>query len=147
MLEQGEFADYTESFPTPRVTQDALPYWAAVKEGRLLYQRCPACRGAIFPPRSICPMCEAGAVPQWEESQGAGSIYSFSVVHRPPSAVWRKRAPYTIGMVRLDEDWFLFTEIEGRPEDMAVDQRVQVAFPEREVALPVFRLVGEDTPR
>ena len=57
MLEQGEFADYTESFPTPRVTQDALPYWAAVKEGRLLFQRCPACRGAIFPPRSICPWC------------------------------------------------------------------------------------------
>ena len=45
MLEQGEFADYTESFPTPRVTQDALPYWGAVKEGRLLFQRCPACRG------------------------------------------------------------------------------------------------------
>lgn len=65
MLEQGEFADYTESFPTPRVTQDALPYWAGVKEGKLLFQRCPACRGAIFPPRSICPMCEAGATPAW----------------------------------------------------------------------------------
>ena len=61
--------------------------------------------------------------------------------------MWRARSPYTIGLVRLDEDWFLFTEIEGRPEDMAVDKRVQVAFPEREVALPVFRLVGEDAPR
>ena len=92
-------------------------------------------------------MCEAGATPAWEESKGAGSIYSYSVVHRPPSAVWRARSPYTIGLVRLDEDWFLFTEIEGKPEDMAVDKRVQVAFPEREVPLPVFRLAGGDAPR
>jgi hypothetical protein len=53
MLEQGESANYTDSFPVPRVTQDALPYWAGVREGRLLFQRCPACRGAIFPPREV----------------------------------------------------------------------------------------------
>ena len=85
-------------------------------------------------------MCDAGAAPVWEHSKGSGSIYSFSVVHRPPSQVWQPRAPYTVGLVRLDEDWFLFAEIEGRPEDMAIDRRVQVGFPERGVPLPVFRL-------
>lgn len=68
-------------------------------------------------------------------------------MHRPPSDVWRGRAPYTIGLVRLDEDYFVFAEIEGRPEDMAVDKRVQVAFPEREVPLPVFRLVVDGASR
>lgn len=141
MLEQGEFADYQESFPQPRVTQDALPYWEGVRQKKLLFQRCPACHGAIFPPRSICPMCDAGAAPQWEQSKGEGEIYSFSVVHRPPSAVWKAHAPYTIGLVRLDEDYFLFTEIEGKPEDMAVGKRVTLTFPERDVPLPAFRLV------
>lgn len=147
MMEQGEFANYTDSFPAPRVTQDALPYWAGVKAGKLMFQRCPACSGAIFPPRSICPMCEAGATPVWELSKGAGSIYSFSVVHRPPSAVWRDHAPYTLGLVRLDEDWFLFAEIEGQPHEMKIDQRVQVGFPKRPVPLPVFRLVAGATDR
>ena len=141
MLEQGEFANFKESYPQPRVTQDALPYWEAVRNKKLLFQRCPACSGAIFPPRSICPMCDAGAKPAWEQSKGAGSIYSFSVVHRPPSAIWKSHAPYTIGLVRLDEDYFLFAEIEGKPEDMAVDKRVQVSFPDREVPLPTFRMV------
>jgi len=141
MLEQGEFADFKDGYPQPRVTEDAKPYWEAVRRKQLIFQRCPVCSGAIFPPRSICPMCDAGAKPAWEQSKGAGSIYSFSVVHRPPSAIWKSHAPYTIGLVRLDEDYFLFAEIEGKPEDMAVDKRVQVNFPDREVPLPTFRLV------
>ncbi|MDP3909530.1 MAG: OB-fold domain-containing protein [Gemmatimonadales bacterium] len=139
-LEPGEDAPATNRFPVPRRTLDAEPYWHGVRERRLLFQRCQACRGAVFPPRSVCPLCEGGHPLEWADSRGRGEIYSFSTVMRPPAPVWRARAPYTLGIVHLDEDYYMFSEILGPPAAIAIGRRVRAVFPEREVLLPAFEL-------
>lgn len=139
-LEPGEEAPASERFPAPRRTLDAEPYWRGISERRLLFQRCTACAAAVFPPRSACPLCEGGQPLTWVESRGRGEIYSFSTVVRPPAPVWRARVPYTLGLIRLDEDYYMFSEILGPPKALGIGRRVTVVFPTRDVLLPAFEL-------
>jgi len=54
---------------------------AALREGRFLIQRCEACGAHIFPPRLLCPRCEADG-PVFLEPSGSGTVYSVTIVRR-----------------------------------------------------------------
>ena len=140
VVEPGDGALPGDRLPEPRVTLDAGPYWQGVRERRLLFQRCRACRGAVFPPRSVCSLCDEGGALAWEESRGRGQIYSFSTVLRPPAPVWQPRVPYTLGIVRLDEDYYMFSEILGPRAAIGIGRRVRVVFPDRGGSMPAFEL-------
>ena len=45
------------SFPAPEATPLSKPYWDALAEGRLRFQRCRPCGHAWLPPRAECPEC------------------------------------------------------------------------------------------
>ncbi|MDP6345461.1 MAG: OB-fold domain-containing protein [Alphaproteobacteria bacterium] len=137
MSEQGETV-VADRFPEPRRTLDAEPFWRGIAQGRLLFQRCGGCRTAVWPPRSYCPYCDAPGL-SWEESSGTAEIYSFSTVMRPPTPVWNDKAPYTVGLVRLAEGYYLFTEIDEEWQGIAIGQKVEVTFPPRDVPLPIFK--------
>lgn len=125
-------------FPQPYRLPDAEPYWQGLQDERLAYQRCTSCKEAVWPPRSFCPHCDA-PTPAWETSRGRGAIYSCSTVMRGPTPVWAALVPYTVGFVQMDEGYFLFAQIEGSPEAMAVGQRVEVRYIRRGAqTLPVF---------
>ena len=131
-----------EEWPQPYRLPDAAPYWAALEEERLTFQRCDACSDAVWPPHRYCPSCH-GEDLSWQESGGRGAIYSFSVVHRGPTPVWAGIAPYAVGFVLMDDGYSLFGQIEGDPSEIAIDRRVRVAFTRRgEQTLPVFQLEG-----
>ena len=122
----------------PRVSTEAEPYWEGLHQKELRYQYCASCQRAVFPPRACCPYCLERPL-QWKVSNGKGKIYSFSVVHRPlPN--WRSPAPYTVGIIRMAEDYFTFTEVVGcPPEKVSVDMDVQVSFDEVEPKLILAR--------
>ncbi len=127
-------------WPQPHRLMDAEPYWAALQEGRLTFPRCDDCAEAVWPPRKYCPNCHSAAL-TWQESGGRGTIYSFSVVHRGPTPVWAAIAPYTVGYVLMDDGYTLFGQIEGDPDEVAIDKPVTVRFVQRgEQKLPVFQL-------
>jgi uncharacterized OB-fold protein len=74
---------------------------SAINGSRLIMlQRCLHCSRLWYTPLPACPYC-AGQGPQAEEHDGAGTIYSWTTVHRsledPPAPV-----PYTILTVDLD---------------------------------------------
>jgi hypothetical protein len=125
------------------VSLDGQPYWAAAREGRLLFQRCRGCGAAVWQPRAVCPECLAGEL-AWEESRGQGTVYSFSTVHRAPTAAWAAKVPYTLGIVQLREGYYLFSEIVGPPDLMQIGAAVTVWFDrlDDEVTLPKFILDG-----
>ena len=78
---------------------------------------------------------------EWIESTGRGSVYSFSVVHRVPSAEFG--APYVVALVDLDEAGVrLLTNVVGcEPAEVRIGARVEVCFESRgEEAVPVFQL-------
>jgi uncharacterized OB-fold protein len=127
--------------PSPRPNPDSLPYWEAARERRLLIRHCWSCGARHFMPRHLCPQCWSDKL-EWIESTGAGSVYSFSIVHRAPTPDFATRAPYVIAMVELDEGPRMFANIIGNDAlSVSIGDRVQVAFEDRgEGALvPQFR--------
>jgi len=139
--EQGE-ALAIDEYPQPRKTLDAEPYWQGVEENRLMFQRCVQTGRAIFPPRQESPATENGGELVWEESAGKGTVYSFSTVHRPPMEVFVSKAPYTIGLIELDEGYFMFSEIVAPQDEIAIGKSVEVFYDGDNPKLPFFRLVG-----
>lgn len=130
--------DYVDGWPQPYCLPDAEPYWQALQEERLTFQRCTSCKRAVWPAHSYCPHCAQKTL-QWEESAGRGKVYSFSTVMRGPTPAWQAIVPYTVGFVQMAEGFYLFTQIEGDPGEVAIGQAVKVRFVRRgNQLLPVF---------
>lgn len=83
----------------PTVDADTQMFWEAARERRLVLQRCESGHWQ-FPPRVRCHLCWKEVT--WEQAEGRGSVYSFSVVHRAPVG-FVDRAPYVVVLVRLVE--------------------------------------------
>ena len=69
--------------------------------GRLMAVKCSKCGRLLVPPRMLCPDCYSSNF-QWIQLSGRGKLQTYSVVHIAPKA-FASEAPYTIGIVRLDE--------------------------------------------
>lgn len=80
---------------------ELLPYLAAAAEGRLLLPRCHACGRLQFPPRPTCRYCRHDSF-DWAETSLAGSVYSWTVTHRPPLPSLADAVPYAVVVVALD---------------------------------------------
>jgi uncharacterized OB-fold protein len=112
--------------PAPYPGVHSQPYWDGCTQGRLLYQRCSTCGHRGLRPSSVCGECRTTTL-VWEESAGLGSLYSWTVVWRPPSPAFA--VPYAPAIVALDEEFWLMTAIIGcRPEDLTEGLRVGVEF-------------------
>lgn len=105
--------------PPMPANPETEPYWAAVREGRLLVKSCPACGARHVYPRAGCPFCFAERT-EWLEASGVGEIYSFSVLRGPGE-------PSILAYVTLDEGPTMMTEIvDCAPDTVAIGQRVRL---------------------
>lgn len=119
--------------PAPRVLPEALPFWEAAKEGRLLIKRCNDCGDTHYYPRDICPHCMS-ANTAWIDTAGVGTVYSFSTMGKD-------EARYTLAYVSLDEGVTMLTNLVGDdPAAFAIGQRVKLLFKpsEGEYPIPMF---------
>ncbi|WP_343676403.1 Zn-ribbon domain-containing OB-fold protein [Paraburkholderia heleia] len=116
--------------PAPRVLPEAMPFWEAAKEGRLLVKRCQDCGETHFYPRDICPHCMS-ANTEWLAASGLGTVYSFSTMGK-------EEARYTLAYVTLDEDVTMLTNlVDCDPAALSIGQRVKVVFKPSEGGYPV----------
>jgi uncharacterized OB-fold protein len=100
----------------------AATYFDNVAAGRLTYQRCAECAAAVFYPRLGCPAC-GGVRLRWEESAGAGTIYSAS------SLPQRDGSAIVVCLVDLDEGFRMMSVLVGASApEIAIGARVQAAF-------------------
>ena len=83
---------------------------------RLVGEICEKCGVRIFPPRDVCPGCEAPAQKPFVFS-GRGEVYSYSTVYHPPQG-YEAFAPYTVALVRLEEGPMVAAQL----TDVDVDQ-------------------------
>jgi uncharacterized OB-fold protein len=92
-------------------------FFALVREGRLVVQRCAACRALAVPPKVVCPSCEGI---RWDRATlgGEGEISSYTVIRVPP-AQHAPDAPYVIAVVRMAEGVSLLGRLTGIPVDGA----------------------------
>jgi uncharacterized OB-fold protein len=122
-----------------KATELTRPFWDAVREGRLVVQRCSACEKTFFRPEVACPHCFS-AEWRWVESSGRGTLYSVSVVHRAPSPAFK--APFVFAAVDMEEGWTMFSNVIGiEPEDAKIGMKLKVSFehPSDTLSLPLFR--------
>jgi uncharacterized OB-fold protein len=124
-------------------------YLGAIAEGRLVGQRCPACKKVYIPPRGSCPTC---AVPTEEEVELAqrGTVTSFCIV-RVPYPGQQIKPPYVSASILLDgADIPFYHLIQEMPaEDVRMGLRVEAVWAPPEERGPTaesirhFRPTGE----
>lgn len=123
------------AYPVPDAVSQ--PFWEGIAEGVLRLQRCADCGRYVFYPRAVCPHCGSSAL-EWEEATGAGSVHSFTVVHRAP-AEYRDEVPYVVALVDLDEGVRMMTRlVDVEPAGVMVGLPVEVAI-QGDPRLPYFR--------
>jgi len=89
---------------------------------RLEGEICEKCGSLIFPPRDVCPECEAPAKTPYTFS-GRGEVYSYSTVYHPPAG-FEDTAPYTVALIRLEEGPLVTAQL----TDVDTDQ-VEIGMP------------------
>jgi uncharacterized OB-fold protein len=92
---------------------------------RLVGERCERCGTFIFPPRDVCPECEAPAKTPFAFS-GRGEVYSYSTLYNPPAG-FERTAPYTVALVRLEEGPLVTAQLtDVEPEKVAIGMPVEM---------------------
>jgi uncharacterized OB-fold protein len=124
--------------PAPRPSLHTETYWDGCRRHELLFQRCTQCSYCGLGAFTVCARCQASS-PVWEPSAGKGSLYSWTVVWRPPDPTFR--VPYAPAIVRLDEGvWMMSAVIGCEPEALHEGLRLVVEFhsASEEITLPYF---------
>ena len=90
--------------PVPVSESDGLaePFWAGLRKGRLLVQRCTSCGTWQFAPEWICHHCHTFD-PGWVEVAPAGCIYSWERVWHPAHPALSSHGPYLAILVELPQ--------------------------------------------
>jgi len=121
----------TRPVPAPAVTIENKPFFDAAEQGRFLIKRCTACGEAHWYPRSMCPFCHSDQT-VWEESEGQGVVYSFSILRKSPSG------PYALAYVTLNEGPNVLTNVvDVAPDDLKIGMKVKVKLQPTEGGPPV----------
>lgn len=126
--------------PVPQPESDF--YWEKLREGQLWLRHCEACSATYFYPRDICPRCFSRRTTWWQSS-GQGTLYSFAIVHRPPTPDWNDEVPYVVAMVELEGGARIPTNlvnVEPDPSAIRVGMAVRVVFRQASptITLPLF---------
>jgi uncharacterized OB-fold protein len=125
--------------PLPVPTPDSEEFWAGCADETLRMQRCRSCDELNWFPRGMCVNCSRDNL-EWITLTGRGTVYSFSIVSRPPNESFPPR--YVLALVDLEEGPRMLTHlVDIEPEAITIGLPVAVSFERRsdEISLPVFR--------
>jgi uncharacterized OB-fold protein len=131
--------EYQRPLPTP--DRDSEFFWESARRQELVLQQCADCQKFRFYPRSVCPHCLSDRF-EWRRASGHGVVYSFTVIHRPPTPAFREQVPYVLALIDLAEGVRMMSNIVGcDPQEVAMGMPVEVTFEEltAEITLPVFK--------
>ena len=124
--------------PVPDAATGA--YWEAARGQRLVMPRCDDCGRYHFYPRTLCPHCSSPDL-KWTPVSGAGTVYSFTVIHRAPSPAFATAVPYVLAAIKLAEGPHLMSNVVGiAPDAVRIGMPVKVVFQKfsEEITLPMF---------
>jgi uncharacterized OB-fold protein len=128
--------------PKPQMTRDNVWWFEALRDHRLLIQRCGNCSVLRHPPLPMCPHCHSL---QWDttEAAGPGVVHSFVVSHHPRMPGFDY--PLAIALVELAEGTRVLANIVGcPPEHVSIGMDVELEFLDldEQRSVPQFRPLG-----
>ena len=128
--------------PVPVVTSTNRRFFEEAARGRLALQRCGRCGALIYFPRVACPRCLATEGLEWTIVSGRGTVYSFTIIHRPQHPAFFSRVPIVLAAIKLTEGPLMVSTLENvAANDATIGMRV-VMTPELfepGLAIPKFR--------
>ncbi|MEV0638027.1 bifunctional MaoC family dehydratase N-terminal/OB-fold nucleic acid binding domain-containing protein [Streptomyces sp. NPDC050619] len=130
--------------PRPVVNRDNAGFWEGVRQHRLLIQRCTGCGTLRHPWLPGCATCGG---PDWDtvEASGAGTVYSYVVLHHPPFPAFDP--PHAVALIELAEGVRMISNVVGVPYDkvrIGLPVRLEFRTYDDELVLPVFRAGQEE---
>src|SRR4029450_8750309 len=105
--------------PNPEPTEISRPYWDALRDGHLVFQRC-ACGHAWLPARRHCP-ASLEPEPRWERASGRGRLRRWVIYHPAYHPAFENRLPYNVSLVELDEGPRLLTNVVDANDSLVAD--------------------------
>ncbi|MFL4490750.1 bifunctional MaoC family dehydratase N-terminal/OB-fold nucleic acid binding domain-containing protein [Streptomyces sp. VTCC 41912] len=138
--------------PRPVVNRDNAGFWDGVAAHKLLIQRCGGCGRLRLP---WLPGCNGCGAAEWDtvEASGAGTVFSYVVMHHPPFPAFSApegatgaAGPYAVGLIELAEGVRMVSNVVGVPYDrvrIGMPVRLEFLRADEELVLPVFR-AGDD---
>ncbi len=95
-----------------------------LRESKLEGTKCKKCGQVYFPPRADCSKCMASDM-EWRSYSGKGKLVTFTTIHAAPTG-FDDMAPYTIGVVDLQEGGRLLAWVEGiEPEELKIGMELR----------------------
>ncbi len=84
------------------MAENLAPHWR-LREQRyqLVGNVCLNCGAKYFPPRQVCTECR-GTEFEAFQFNGRGELYSFTTLRQAPAG-FEDYAPYSVGMIKLDQ--------------------------------------------
>ncbi len=114
--------------PLPEATELTAPFWQALRERRLVVQRCNECHQYRFPPEPGCFGC-GSLTATWTPVSGRATLYSWTVTHPPLLPYFRARSPWPVVAVELEEGPRMISNLVGIPmEEYAIGMALQADF-------------------
>lgn len=111
---------------TPLTPLSSQQYWESLRSQGFCLPQCQTCKEFHFYLRPACPACGSLDIKPVVTS-GRGSVYSFSIVYRAPSAAFEKDVPYVVAIVATDEGPHLMTRlIKVKSDEVVIGMRVLV---------------------
>lgn len=129
--------------PVPEADGLSKPYWTALRESRLMVQRCGGCGTWQFGPEWICHHCHRFD-PEWVQVAPRGRIYSWERVWHPVHPCLKERGPYLVVLVRLPHagNVRMLGNLLGDPmQEVVIGTEVEGAFEHHAQADPPFTLM------
>lgn len=110
----------------PSTSPDTAFFWEALRERKLLIQRCKGCATLRHPARPMCPRCNSL---EWDThaSSGRGVVYSYVMPQHPQFPFFEY--PYIVVLVELEEGVRLVSNLCGiAPAEVRVGMPVEVFY-------------------
>jgi uncharacterized OB-fold protein len=131
--------------PAPVAEPDGLsaPYWAGLKRGELLAQRCDQCGIWQFGPEWLCHACHAFD-PSWRSVVPRGTIYSWERVWHPAHSSLHGHGPYLVVVVELPHagNIRMLGNLLGDPmQEVVIGASVEGVFEHHEQENPPYTLM------
>jgi len=134
--------EYRKPIPVP--SDESKPYWAGLKEHKLMMPRCDDCGKYWFPPTQFCAHCSSRNW-KWTETSGRGKVFSFVVYHRVYHPGFADEVPYAVAVIALDEGPRMLSNVTGIPvEKIVCDMPVEIEYVDitDDATIPKFRPVA-----
>jgi uncharacterized OB-fold protein len=124
----------------PEIDEDNAEFFTSCRAHAMKLQRCVECGSHRYYPSAVCPFCQSFGF-EWKPVSGNAAVYTFTIVHRPPSDAWAGDVPYVYALVQLEEGPMMPTNIVGcDPEEVRIGMSVKVVYRDvtDEVTIPQF---------